>query len=203
MKKELHLFDFDGTLTSKDSLFDFFHFASNLFEIRKFYYLILLISLPEFILAFLGILDKAKAKESFISRFVNGQSVESVDEIAKNYAKTRLKDILYPKAIGKIKELKNKEFTSLYIVSASSSIWLSAIANELEVNLISTQQKKQNGLYANQFIGKNCNGIEKYNRIVSEIDLDAYEKIYAYGDSSGDFDMFKLADETFFEPFKS
>ena len=37
---------------------------------------------------------------------------------------------------------------------------------------------------------------------MTTIDLSAFEKIYAYGDTKGDLPMLKLAHESFYKPFR-
>ncbi|MDQ1268592.1 MAG: phosphatidylglycerophosphatase, partial [Campylobacterota bacterium] len=51
----------------------------------------------------------------------------------------------------------------------------------------------KDGLFSGRFSTINCHGKEKARRIKEHLNIDEYETIYAYGDSSGDNEMLALA----------
>ena len=73
MKRKLYLFDFDGTLTTKDTLFDFLKFSFS-----KVYFINYLIFTPFFISSKLKLIEAGKVKEMFISKFMKGLSTVQI-----------------------------------------------------------------------------------------------------------------------------
>lgn len=69
--------------------------------------------------------------------------------------------------------------------------------------LIATKLEIRGSKLTGKFASQNCHCIEKVNRIKEIYDLDDYEYIYAYGDSSGDKELLALADESFYKPFRN
>ncbi len=197
---KLYLFDFDGTLTTKDSLFDFLKFICNQTQLGKLkYYIYWLIFLPVFILSKANLYSKSKAKERFISVFLMGKTKDQLNTLAQLYFEYSKDYLLRPNAIDYINKLPKDD--SKYIVTASLDIWVKPFAGFLNLTLISTQGKFDNNIYTGKFLTKNCNYNEKVNRINSEIDLSVYTEIIAFGDSSGDSPMFKLATQSYLNYF--
>ena len=196
-KKNLYLIDFDGTLTHKDSLFDFLKFISSPIQ----FYFTFFLFLPNFIFAKLGLYKNAEIKEKFIAAFLKGKSKEFLEKKAQIYAQS-IEKIIRPKAQIFIEEISKNPKNDIYIVSASLDIWLKPIANKFQFNLICTKALVENDIYSGKFSSLNCNFNEKKRRIVNEIPLEKYETIFAYGDSNGDLKMFSLANKKFYKPFR-
>lgn len=197
MNKNLYLFDFDGTIIKKDSFIDFF-----VFQFGKWFLLkkIILHLFPIISLYFKK--DKVELKKFLTFLLLKGKDKSDLDKMAKRYCEERKHLIIYKSAEEKISEVKKDAANDIYIVSASLDLWLIHFAEYFGVGLICTELDFQE----NQYVGfktKNCRGPEKVVRIRKEISLDNYQNIYAYGDSSGDKEMFELANEYFYKPFRS
>lgn len=199
MSKKLYLFDFDGTLTYKDSFKDFF---CTMYGIKKIAWLLLL-GIGKISKAIVIKRDKGKIKEAIIAVLCKGKTKEELQLLGKTYSEQKLHKIIRPKALAYLKKLKN-EHAEMYLVSASVDIWLQNFADEFHLKLISTQLAYcANGAFAGHFLGKNCKGAEKVYRIQQEIDITAYDEIIAFGDSSGDSEMLAIATQAYYKPFRS
>ncbi len=187
-EKSVYLFDFDGTLTVKDSMFDFLKFVAP----YKFY-IGFIFFLPLFVLLKIGILDASTIKEKFIAFFLKGKPKEKLQTWAENYFKLKHTELLRENAVKYIQSISNPD--DRYMVSASMDIWLVPFAEYLDLQLICTRAHWLQGKYSGKFFGKNCNGEEKANRIQKEIPLKDYENIIAFGDTSGDKPMYELSTE--------
>jgi phosphatidylglycerophosphatase C len=182
--KQLFLYDFDGTITNKDTLFDFLKFSTA----NSNYYGGLLIFSPLFVLARVGIIKKDIVKQRFISFFLKGKSKVELSALSAAYLQHVLdKGILRKSAVSSINE--NKKRGAVYIVSASLDLWLKAISEHLEVGLICTKANYENDIFDGKFSTPNCNRDEKPKRVVKELQLDTYGQISYFGDSKGDFAM--------------
>ncbi len=192
-KRTLYLFDFDGTLTHKDSLFDF------LKKTQKGYYKGFILFLPKMIIAKLGIGDKGKTKEAFISYFLKDKSQNEIQKIAQMYFEENHQKLLRENAVSFIQDLPPE--ADKYMISASLDLWLNPFAEYLGMQRISTEGAFENGEYTGKFSTPNCNYEEKARRILQEIDLSKYTEIKAYGDTKGDHAMYALADQSFHQYF--
>ncbi|MFV0152485.1 HAD-IB family phosphatase [Empedobacter falsenii] len=195
MNRNLYLFDFDGTLTKKDTLFDFLKFSFPSLYLKQF-----ILFIPLFALSKLKVIDAGKVKEQFVGRFVKGKSYTEINQLAQNYFEKNHENLIYSKADEYIKSLSN--YNDKFIVSASVDFWLQPFADYYEMGLICTQAKlDEKGFYTGDFVSPNCNHHEKKNRIEKEIDLSLYDEIIAFGDTKGDEAMFSLASTSNFRYF--
>ena len=193
--KKLYCFDFDGTLTYKDTMFLYLKFYN-----PSKYRVQFLKHIPLFILLKLKLADTEKVKKSFIGSILKGQSQTKVEEKSKQFFDEYYPKILRKNALDFISNIDHQN-TKSFMVTASLDIWTKPFADKLKMQLISTKAEFSNGVFTGNFIGKNCNGNEKLVRIQKEITNDKYDKIIAFGDTSGDKPMLKWANEGHYQFF--
>lgn len=193
--KKLYLFDFDGTLTYKDTMFLFLKFydpAKFSVQFAK--------HIPLFVLVKLKLADAEKVKKSFISSILKGQSRSKIEKQAHLFFETYYPNIFRQNALDFIKNI-DRENTESYIVSASLDIWVKPFAEKLGMHLLATEAEFKNEVFTGNFKTKNCNGIEKVNRIKSAIDGKKFDKKIAFGDTNGDKPMLNFVNESHFRFF--
>jgi len=193
---DLALFDFDGTITTDDSLIKFIRFVIG---DARFIMGIAIIS-PMLVAYKLKLIPNYKAKQYMLSYFFKGLSEEKFMQVANKYSLKHIDTILRPKAMEKIgwhKEQGHK----IVIVSASIECWLKPWCDKHNLDLIATKLEIKDGIVTGKFLTKNCYGMEKAHRVQEEYSLDDYDYIYAYGDSRGDKELLGLADEWLYKPF--
>jgi phosphatidylglycerophosphatase C len=190
----LALFDFNKTITKKNSSLDFFNYISNL---HKFLKVKKILFLPVTISYAIGFISKNQLSELFLTFCFKGWKKSYIDEIAKRYADTLLTKIIRPIALNQIKKHKLNG-DRVVVVSASFDFLIEkwCLKNGLEFICSSIQTK--NGSITGKFEGKCCDGIEKVKRIQKKYNIENYDTIFAYGDSRGDKDMLKIADIGFY-----
>ncbi|UFK97447.1 HAD family hydrolase [Kaistella faecalis] len=193
--KKLYLFDFDGTLTYKDTMFLYLKFYNS----TKFYVQFVK-HIPLFILLKLNLADAEKVKKSFISSILKGESLAKIDKKAQSFFEKFERDIFRKNALEFIQNIDRTQ-TECYIVSASLDIWVKPFAEKLNIKLLATQTEFADDIFTGNFIGKNCNGPEKVKRIIEAVKGRKFDKIIAFGDTSGDREMLAWADESQFEFF--
>lgn len=193
--KKLYLFDFDGTLTYKDTMFLYLKYYNPFL-----YRIVFLKHIPLFILLKLKLADAEKVKKSFVASILKGQEKSKIDEKAKRFFEKNFPEIFRENALDFINNIDRRHVDS-YIVSASLDIWVRPFAEQLNLQLIATEAEFVDGFFTGNFITPNCNGIEKVNRVKHAILDKKYDKIIAFGDTSGDREMLNFAKESYFKFF--
>lgn len=194
---KIAFFDFDGTITTDDSLIKFIQFVVGNFKFMQG----LAVLSPVLILYKLKIIPNYKAKQLMLSYFFKGMSEKSFIEISKQYSLEHIDSIVREDAMKQI-QWHHTNGHKVVVVSASLECWLRPWCEKNALELIGTRLEVINGLITGRLLTKNCYGIEKVNRIKTKYNLEEYEYIYAYGDSSGDMEMLKLAHEPYYKPFR-
>ncbi|MBV6644181.1 MAG: HAD-IB family hydrolase [Cyclobacteriaceae bacterium] len=194
--KAIAFFDFDGTITIKDSLFDFLVYSFGTYKVV----LSLIVLSPMLGLYLLKLVSNEYAKKKLLSYHLKGRKVSSVSRLGEKYSKDRIDTIVKKSALNRLNEHKI-EGHKVVVVSASLELWLKPWCDELNLELIGTKLEIRNERITGQFDGPNCYGAEKKRRILEKYDLDNYPDIYAYGDSKGDREMSSLANHSFYKYF--
>lgn len=193
--KKLYLFDFDGTLTTKDTMFLYLKFYN-----RKKYYIQFIKHLPLFILLKLKLMNAQKVKESFISGVLKGETKTKLHKTSQAFFEQYYPRIIRNNALDFIKSIDRSQ-TYSYIVTASLDIWVSPFAEAFGMNLLATEALFEGEQFTGKFKTKNCNGEEKVRRIkIATQDL-VYNKSIAFGDTNGDRPMLDWANEGHFRFF--
>lgn len=191
-------FDFDGTITTKDTMFAFIRYAKG---DLAFFGGMFCIS-PTLLAHKLGFVSAQKAKEKLLTFFFQHEKEQKMYELGKRFCEDIIPTLLRPQALACI-ENHQKQGHACYLVTASLSFWTKKWAEKHGFVLIATNPLIENGYFTGKIEGKNCNGAEKVTRLWAVIGAEKLEKKYAYGDTSGDSDLLKWADEGFFKPFRA
>ena len=196
MKREIAFFDFDGTITKKDTLLEFIKFSKG--KIR--FYLGFIVNLPHLVAFKLGIISNQSAKEKILRFFLKDMPISVFKQYCEKFSKYVLPKLIRPKALKEIQRLKQNN-TLVVIVSASPENWIEEWAQNLQLELIASRLELDGGKVTGKILGKNCHGDEKVNRIREIYDLSQYYIVAAYGDSIGDRPMLELATTAYYKPF--
>jgi HAD superfamily hydrolase (TIGR01490 family) len=197
MLQKLAFFDFDGTITTDDSLIKFIRFVIG--DVNTMWGMILLS--PMLITYKLKLIPNYKAKQMMLSYYFKGMDEQQFQKAAEEYSLKHIDTILRSKAMEKITWHKEQGH-AVVIVSASIECWLKPWCDQNGLDLIATKIEIIDGYITGKLLSKNCYGIEKANRVNAVYNLNDYDYIYAYGDSRGDKELLALADESFYKPFR-
>jgi HAD superfamily hydrolase (TIGR01490 family) len=196
MQKTLVLFDFDGTLTRRDSLPDFLRFA-----VGNFGFCAGLMRLLPMLTAYgLGRISNDVAKENLIAYFLAGWEATQFEAVASEYSRNRIDRIIRPEALATLQRHLSKGH-HVAVVSASIEDWLSGWCKAQDIDLIATRLEKKKGRLTGRFASRNCNRAEKVVRVREYFDLEEFDEIVAYGDSRGDRELLSIATQPFYRHF--
>jgi len=195
-QKSIAFFDFDGTITTDDSLLKFIRFV-----VGDSKFLIGLVILSPILVAYkLKLIPNYKAKQKMLSWFFKGMRKDAFYQVANEYSLNHIDKIVRLSAMQKIQWHKENGH-KVVVVSASVECWLKSWCDKNDLELIATKLEISD-VVTGKLLSKNCYGVEKVNRIREKYELNQYEYIYAYGDSSGDKEMLELANEKHYKPFR-
>jgi phosphatidylglycerophosphatase C len=197
MEKSLALFDFDGTITHKDSFIDFIRYAVGTTRLV----LGLFWLSPAIVAYFAKLLRNDQLKTIFLKHFFKMWTCEKFKTTASQYSRDRLPQLLKTSALDRIQWHRDQQHV-IYIVSASPEDWLLPWCQSHSLQLISTELEKIDNRITGNMRTPNCHGQEKVKRIQAVLSLDTFESIYAYGDSSGDKPMLALAQHKYYRNFR-
>ncbi len=189
-------FDFDGTITTKDTMIELIKFHHG-----KYRLLTGLAMLSPWLIAMkLKIISHQKAKEKMLSWFFKGFSESKFSKICQLFVQKKLPLLINKRALQKIND-HNANGDEIVVVSASATNWIKGWCDDQGLKCIATQLEIADGKLTGKLAGINCNYNEKASRIIKEYDLINYLPVYCYGDSDGDKAMLHLATKAFYKSF--
>lgn len=194
--KTIVAFDFDGTLTRKDSFIEFIRYMKGdlSFIISIPYLIILWISFK------LGAFSRDYAKECVFRFFFKGMNAENFNNKCNKFS-SKIDLILKEQSKSQIKKYVNNGYTVI-IVSASVVNWIKPWSEKYGIShVIATQIEVVNNKLTGRFTTKNCRGKEKVNRILKQFPNKSTYRMIAYGNSIGDKEMLNFADKGYFNAF--
>lgn len=192
--REIYAFDFDGTLTTRDTLLAFIRYAKGtrafLWGFLRHAHLLVLMKL--------GLYPNWKAKQRVFSYFFKGMTLDVFDTLCRQFAAEN-RYLLRPEGIKTLQQAQS-EGAGVLIVSASIDNWVQPFFPG--VTVVGTQIEVNNDRLTGRFVTANCYGEEKVRRILALYpDRSAYH-LTAYGDSRGDKQLLAFADEAHYKPFR-
>ena len=214
-KKKLYVFDFDGTLTKRDTFVEFIRYMHG----TKAMLLGFARYAPVLLLMKMGLFPNGRAKRMVFTHFFGGMSEEKFDAGCQRFA-TEKKKLLRPNGMRKIDSLLG-EGQCVVVISASMTRWVQPFFNECVSKhgetlpmrstdgrefsrfiVTGTDVEVVDGKLTGRFVGKNCYGAEKLRRLKGL--YPALDKYYltVFGDSKGDIALLDCSDEGYYKPFR-
>lgn len=200
MKERIAVFDFDGTITTKDTLLEFIRYAKGTL---LFCWGFILFS-PLLVAYKTRLCPNWKVKEQMFSYFFRGMPVVQFNALCERFYKDKGPKLLRDDACATIRKHLSQG-DSVIIASASIYNWVLPFGKALGVDaVIGTEVAvSPSGNLTGKFLTRNCYGMEKVERIKRLYpDYDTYIWI-AYGDSAGDRQLLDFADEKHYKIFIS
>jgi HAD superfamily hydrolase (TIGR01490 family) len=192
------IFDFDHTLTNRESLVPFLFYAQGF--CKTIYYLTLLS--PAFVQYGVGHISRQEMKEKILTRFIGGKSFTDVQALGKQYADNQLDRYLKPEAIKRLTWHQSQGHRCI-LVSASVEFYLIpwAMRHGFEAVIASRLEVTPDGYVTGRLAGLNCWGPEKERRLLAYLGAE-HPQLYVYGDSRGDQEILALAHYPFYRKFE-
>lgn len=186
-------FDFDGTLTTKDTLMAFIRFTHG----RRRLLCGLLRHAHWLLLMRLGLYPNWKVKEKVFAYYYKGTTYEQFWQWGRCFADVA--EALLNRQTTALLRWHLAEGHTVYVVTASIDEWVRPVCERLGVNtvLATCIEVSSDGILTGRFLSPNCYGAEKVVRLLETFPRRDSYTLYAYGDSRGDKELLAMADEGF------
>lgn len=201
---EIIVFDFDGTITTRDTFALFLRYYAGTFR----WAIKIMALLPSFAAYKLGRIDRHAVKAAVVKKFFAGEASEQIEKSAARFAAEVIPGLIRPLA----RELLQKKLgdpdvglESLYICSASIGPYLRHWARSECIhhdNVMATELEIIDGTATGQLQGYNVWGANKVRRILDQFAPHSVKILEAYGDTRGDQEMLHAAEASYFKPFR-
>ncbi|MBQ7420065.1 MAG: HAD-IB family hydrolase [Prevotella sp.] len=192
--KKIVAFDFDGTLTTKDTLLAFIRYVHG----TRALLMGLLRYSPVLLLMLLGGYSNERAKQRVFSYFFRGMSLDEFNDWCQRFARES-RHLLRPQGVEVLEQALG-EGADVLIISASVDNWVQPFFPTVKV--LGTQVEVKEDLLTGRFLTRNCYGQEKVNRLLASFPDRKDYHLTAYGDSRGDRELLAFADEAHYKPFR-
>lgn len=190
-------FDFDGTLTVRDSFTAFLRWRAGPRRYRRGMRRLTGASVAY---AFDG--NRGKLKAAAVREFLTGAPREELEAEARAFAEEQAAALLRPDALRTWRRWRSRR-ARLVIVTATPDLIVAPFARGLGADMLIGSQLAFDAedRVTGALLGPNCRGAEKVTRLRQAFGDDVTLRA-AYGDTKGDKDMLKLAEEKGYRIFK-
>lgn len=190
-------FDFDGTLTTRDSFTAFLKWRAG-----RARYAQGMRRLAPAAGAYLFHRNRGRIKAAAVREFLKGVPRAELEADARAFAEAYAPRLFRPDALRTWRRWRERRAT-LVIVTASPDIVVQPFARGLGADhLIGTRLMfDSDDRVTGVFDGRNCRGPEKVTRLQAQFGPDLRLRA-AYGDTSGDREMLRMAEETGYRIFR-
>ena len=220
----IHAFDFDGTLTTRDTLLLFIRHACGWWALFGG----LLLFSPLLVLMKLHLADNGRTKERLFRHYFRGMLERDFDALCQSFARSHT-HVLRTAGLRTVQQALDRG-DRVVILSASIDRWVEAclrpfLVSSSQFQVLGTEIEVVDGRLTGRFATPNCYGPEKVRRLKEFLkkvsprgDVEGATKvsprgdvegalegtpfIIAYGDSRGDKELLAYADESHYKPFR-
>ena len=195
---KVHAFDFDGTLTRRDTLVEFIRYVKGDKEFLKCF----LRYSPQLVAMKVGLYPNWKVKRQVFSYCFAGMKEEVFNDFSTRFAQAK-SSLMRPAGVEKIRSLLQDD-CQVVVVSASVENWVRPFFGDLSdaIQFLCTRVEVKDGVLTGRFLTKNCFGKEKVARLRTLYPARRAIELTAYGDSRGDREMLDYANEGYYRPFR-
>jgi phosphatidylglycerophosphatase C len=189
----LALFDFDGTITTREMFGDFMQHA-----VAPRRLAVGRIVLTPLILGYkLGMVSANHVRSRVVDFGFRGADHADVQAAGVRFSRDVLPTVLRPMALERIAWHKAQGDT-VVVVSGALDLYLSHWCRQHGLALLCSSLESSDGVMTGRYDGEQCAGEEKARRVRERYDLAEYPIVYAYGDTHEDLDLLELADRKYY-----
>jgi phosphatidylglycerophosphatase C len=179
----LAFFDFDGTLTTEDTILPLGLYLTRT-KSRRYVTTARLLVLMALLKG--RVISNDQFKRRFCELLLKGETSDRVDRLCRAFADQYVQGILNEPIVRRLRE-HCCAGDEVYIVTSNFGFVLRALAQQLPADgVIATEPDVESGRYTGRLRGSACDGAEKLSRVVLQFGQERVRAAAAYGDSRGD-----------------
>ncbi len=188
-------FDFDGTLTTRDT---FMPFALFIVGPGKWLWTLFLL-IPSVFQFLFRIITRQELKERAITLFLQNMPYHELEEAGKEFAAEIIPKLLKKNAMNRLKWHLEQDH-HVILISASPEVYLHPWAKMMGIHNVcgSRLELDNQGHVTGKLMGLNCRAEEKVKRLKELMGNEKEYELYAYGNSRGDKELLAYADHRYF-----
>lgn len=186
--RDLALFDFDGTLTTREMLPDFFRRA---IPRRRLWPGQVLLA-PLIVGYRLGWVPGTMVRAAIVRVGLAGLPLSDYRRHGEAFAAEVLPGVLRPDAMARLRWHQARGDT-VVVVSGAFDVYLAPWCRRQGVALICSALEHDGQRLTGRYLGPQCVRAEKPARVVAAYDLSRFEHVHAYGDTVEDLDLLAIA----------
>jgi len=184
----LALFDFDGTITTRELMPDFVRMATT----KRRLMVGRVVMAPVFVGYRAGLVSGNAIRERITDFAFRGLPQRDLRDAGERFARDIVPAQLRPDAMARL-QWHREQGDTIVVVSGSFDLYLSHWCAQHGLELLCSSLESREGVMTGRYLGAQCVGIEKARRVRERYDLSRYPIVYAYGDTHEDRDLLALA----------
>jgi phosphatidylglycerophosphatase C len=189
----LALFDFDGTITTREMFADFVRFAVP----RRRRIAGNVLFLPMYLGYRLGLISGNRIRASLVRFGFRGISAQELRAAGRKFCSERLPAVIRPDALARIR-WHLAQGDKVVVVSGALDVYFERWCGDHGLELLASRLQVLNEVMTGRYREAQCVAEEKRRRICERYDLSTFGHVYAYGDTRDDLPMLELAQTRFF-----
>jgi len=191
-------FDFDGTLTTRDSFLRFISWRRGRAEVV----LDLVKTLPMLALYGARLVGNERHKMALFARAFGGMPADAFEGWAGDFARSEVPRMIRSEALERVR-FHQQRGDRVVIVSASPTDWIVPWAvGEGITEIIGNPAEVADGRVTGRLAGANCYGAEKVRRLLALNPQRESYTLFAYGDGRGDKELLAAANHPYYRCFE-
>jgi len=191
-------FDFDGTLTTRDTLLSFVSWRRR----RREVVLDLVKTMPMLALYGARLVGNERHKMALFAGAFRDMPADAFERWARDFARNELPRMIRGEALERV-SFHQERGDRVVIVSASPTDWIVPWAVSKGITeIIGNPAEVSDGRVTGRLAGANCYGPEKLRRLLALNPQRESYTLFAYGDGRGDRELLAAADHSYYRRFE-
>jgi phosphatidylglycerophosphatase C len=189
----LALFDFDNTITVRETFTEYIFYTQNWYKIIT----IGLALVPFVILYLLKILPASKMRSLIVYSYYRNSNKAALLDDGHKYMNEKILPLVRKEALERIMWHKSNNDT-IVVVSASLDVYLKHWCEMHGIDLICSVLEDHDGITTGKLEYGDCSSQVKKREVMRRYDITKFDNIFAYGDSPEDLDMLSIANHKYY-----
>lgn len=187
---DLALFDFDGTITTRETFIDFVRLATPRWRWRTGSVL-----LAPLVAGYrVGLVPVSTLRAAVVRVAFGGLRTEDLEGAGQTFARDVVPPLVRGEAMQRIAWHRARG-DRIVVVSGGFEAALAPWCEAQGLELVASQLEARDGSLTGRYLGAQCASHEKSRRVRACLQLGAYDRIHAYGDTHEDLALLALAHE--------